>query len=188
MTLILGIDPATRTGFAIYDDDKPPSAIRAWSVTLKGGSDELKAAQAGAVLVDVIQEYRPDFVAIEAPLKNVVQHKKRSQTMFGEETSSTINPASVILPCLITGAFLGNVGGFGLPWTTIPVSTWRKQFHGSGRRPGWKRDDWKKAARQRCDQLRISVKNDDAAEAVGVAFAAPSTDVFKMYLNRVEAA
>lgn len=39
---------------------------------------------------------------------------------------------------------------------------------------------WKKMARDRCDMLKIAVKNIDEAEAVGISFSGQGTQTFKM--------
>lgn len=70
--------------------------------------------------------------------------------------------------------------------TIAPVS-WRKQFLGFGTRPGRQRKDWKKAVRDRCAQMRISITNDDVADAVGIAFAGAGCHSFKMLEARAAA-
>lgn len=180
MTLILGIDIATTTGCALYDPAKNISAIDAWSFKVKGESHEQKAYDMGLRIIEILKEKRPTFVALEAPKKNLITHRKTVQTLVGDHDEAAMNPASVILPNQLTGAVLAVLAGFGLPFCTIPDSTWRKQFLGFGRKPGWQSADWKRASRDRCDQLGVHVTNNDQSDAVGVAFAAPSHEAFKM--------
>lgn len=185
---IIGLDIASTTGCALYDTDKPVSAIEAWSFRLQGHRHEQKAANTGPEMVRIIRQYKPHFIAVEAPLKNIIQHKKQRSDLGGEHTEATINPASVILPNQLVGAALAVIAAYRLPWVIISELSWRKQFLGFSRQRGWGRDDYKRACRTRCDQLKIVCTNNDQADAVGVAFAAPSTDVFKQVRNQREAA
>lgn len=88
----------------------------------------------------------------------------------------------------MVGAARVIVGACGIPFGTIAPVSWRKQFLGFGARPGWQHKDWKKAVRDRCAQMWISVSNGDMADAVGIAFAGSATRTFKMLQRRRAAA
>ena len=183
---ILGLDIATVTGVAFYDTTEHVSKITAWSFRLKGDTDEQKASDMGVQTVGLIRKYKPDFIAIESPLKNIVTHKRTKQTLVGEVEDAAMNPASIILPNQLTGAVMAIIGAYRIPWHTVPSSTWRKCFLGFARKPGWSRKDWKRAVREQCDMLGIHVTNDDSADAVGTAFSAPSTQTYKLMMSRGE--
>lgn len=180
--LILGIDPAQHCGFALYESSEPLPLIIPGVLRTTGEDYEQRAADLGLKLTKLIRRRRPHFVAIEAPLR-VQPGKKTPMKFMGEElpeekVGSGLN--AVISSNQMVGACCAVIGAFGIPFEMISSFTWRKSFLGFGRRPEWGRNDWKRAARQRCEQLRIPVTNDDMAEAVGVAFAGAGCVSFKM--------
>lgn len=181
--LILGMDIATTTGFAWYDPSAPMSTIRTGIITATGENAEEKASSIGLQLVAMLKAERPDFVAIEQPMRNVVTFKKKKHDMAGDKEEQTINPNALQLSSL-SGAAVAIISAYRIPWLTIPSSTWRSQFLGYGRKPGFASKDWKKAAMERCQMLKIPVKKHDAAEAVGIAFAATASQQYKMLQMR----
>jgi Holliday junction resolvasome RuvABC endonuclease subunit len=181
--LILGLDIATTTGFAWYDDKASLSAIKTGLIKAEGENAEEKAASLACQIVPMLRQTKPDFVAIEQPMRNVVSFKKKRQDFGGEVEEQTINPNALQLSSL-SGAAVAVVAAYRIPWETISSSTWRKVFLGMGRSPGFDRATWKRAAVERCRALKIEVRNADAAEAVGIAFAGASTQTFKMMQAR----
>lgn len=186
MAIILGLDIATVTGFAWYDDKASMSAIRTGLIKATGDNAEQKAASLATQMVALMRDNKPDFVAIEQPMRNVVSFKKKRQDFGGEVDEQTINPNALQLSSL-SGAAVGIIAAYRIPWETIPSATWRKAFLGMGRSPGFDRSTWKRVAVERCRAMKIDVKNADAAEAVGIAFAGASTQTFRM-LNAGRAA
>jgi len=180
MSLILGLDIATTTGFAWYEPGASLSTIKTGLIKAAGDNAEEKAESLGRQLRDMLKGNRPDFVAIEQPMRNVVSFKKTRQTLAGPVDEQTINPNALQLEGLVCAAVAIIGGGYGIPWETIPSSTWRSVFLGFGRRPGFDRAAWKRAAVDRCRMLKIDVKNADAAEAVGIAFSAVNCQRYKM--------
>ena len=193
--IILGLDIATTTGFAWYDTSTASlSSINTGLLEIvgsKGMKAEEKAAAFSRLLISELHDYKfvdgqkvryrkpLDFVAIEAPMRNIQSYTKGGKDMVGETAETTVNPNQMQLIGLICAA-TAIIDAYGLPWATIPSSTWRKQFLGYGRKPGFESKDWKKAAMERCQMLKIPVKKHDAAEAVGIAFAASGSQQFKM--------
>lgn len=190
--LILGLDGAQNTGWALYDTAANLSAIRAGVIKSTGDDYEHKAASLGLGLVRLIKADRPDFIVIEMPIRSQpAARQKRTVKFMGEERVEEVAGGglnAVISSNQMVGALSAIIGAFQIPFETIAPVTWRKQFLGFGTRPGWQRKDWKKAVRERCAQLRITVTNDDMADAVGVAFAGASLQTFKMMLNQARAA
>lgn len=178
MTLILGLDIATTTGFALYTVNEPLSTIETGTIKADGADAELKAASLGYKVCQLIKQHHPNFVAIEQPLSNVVQFRKKTKSLFGEAEQLTINPNSLQLKAM-AGGVLSVVECWRIPWIKIPIQTWRKHFLGRGREKGWQRADWKRAAIERCRSLHIPVKNNDAAEAVGIALSGSVSQEFK---------
>lgn len=193
MALILGLDIATVTGFAWYDDKASLSSIRTGLIKAVGDNAEEKAADLALSLLAILKAEKPDFVAIEQPMRNVKSFTKEVDTLNGPEEISTINPNALQLEGLVCAA-IAIVAAYRIPWGTIPSATWRKSYFGSGFKPPmkqikqgkkqvWKKD-WKRAAVDRAMSLRIDVKNADAAEAVGIAFAGAQTQGYKMLQAR----
>ncbi|MEF2551964.1 hypothetical protein VQ042_11435 [Aurantimonas sp. A2-1-M11] len=81
--LILGLDGAQCTGFAYYDTERSLSSIRAGLIRASGESYEEKAIDLHRKLLIMLRKDRPDFVAIEKPLR-AQPGGKRVQTFMGE--------------------------------------------------------------------------------------------------------
>lgn len=179
MALILGLDIATTTGFAWYEPGSSLSSIKTGLIKAEGDNAEEKAASLAQQLVTMFKSARPDFVAIEQPMRNVVSFKKKRQDFGGEVEEQTINPNALQLSSL-AGAAVAIIAAYRIPWETIPSATWRKHFLGMGRAPNFDRQAWKRAAVERCRALRIDVRNADAAEAVGISMAATASQKYRM--------
>lgn len=183
MSLILGLDIATTTGFAWYDSKASMSSIKTGLIKAEGENAEEKAASLAVQLIALMKPGRPDFVAIEQPMRNVKSFRKTKTDLAGQVDDLTINPNALQLEGLVCAA-VAIVAAYKLPWETISSSTWRKVFLGMGRSPGMDRAGWKRAAVERCRSFKIDVKNADAAEAVGIAVAGASCQRFKMMMAR----
>ncbi len=181
---ILGLDPSQSTGWAFYDTTQHLSAIRAGVIRVSRaeGGYEVKAAELGRQLTRLIKDEKPDFIAMEEPLRSMPAGKKPVKFMGQEmeETQSAGGVLAVISSNQMAGACAAIIGAFGIPFATISSSSWRKQFLGVGRNHGWQRADWKRASREQCKALRIVVTNDDMADAVGIAFAGAGLPQVKM--------
>ncbi|RFC66471.1 hypothetical protein DYI37_03245 [Fulvimarina endophytica] len=187
MTLILGIDPAQKTGWAYYDTSRSLAAIRAGVIKAEGDGYEEMAANLSRQLVVMMRRERPDFVSIESPLRAPLQARSAAKNRKGLDLDDQPDAAAgfgglnaVISSNIMVGAIISAVAIKDVSWGMVSSATWRKTFLGFGRQPGWDRKAWKKATREKCAALRIPVTNDDMADAVGVAFAAPNHPIFKM--------
>lgn len=181
--ILLGLDPSQSTGWALYDTTANLSAIRAGVIRTSGDSYEEKAASLGLGVVKLVKEQRPDFVVIEMPIRSMPARQVRKVKFMGEaveEEASGSGLNAVISSNQMVGAICAVIGAYRIPFVTIAPVTWRKSFLGFGTRPGWGRKDWKKAVRDRCAQLRITVTNDDQADAVGISFAGSGLPQVKM--------
>jgi len=193
--IILGLDQAQNCGFAIYDTNAPLSAIRVGVIRAKEEkSDKYEdmSARLGLELMKLLKVERPDFVALEQPIRTMPGGggKVKAKVKFmGEE--QVVEKAvgggmnAVISSNQMTGAAAAIVGAFRIPFMTIAPVTWRKTFLGFGTRPGWERDDWKGATRARCTALKIKVTNNDQSDAVGVAVGASSSQIVKAMMMGV---
>jgi Holliday junction resolvasome RuvABC endonuclease subunit len=184
--LILGLDIATVSGFAWYEPGCSLSSIKTGLIKAQGDDAEQKAASLACQLVTMLKPVKPDFVAIEQPMRNVVSFKKTKQTLTGPVDEQTINPNALQLEGLVCAA-VAIIAAYRIPWETISSSTWRKHFLGMGRSPGLDRAGWKRAAVERCRAFKIDVRNADAAEAVGIAMAGEGTQTYRMIKARAAA-
>lgn len=190
--LVLGLDPSQKTGFAWYDTNRSLSAIRAGVIKAEGDCYEEMAGDLARKLGGMLRAERPDFIAIEAPLRQKAPVKRKAK-LLGDDAPEQGAPDfgglnAIISSNQITGALVGVASFKGIPWAMVSSGTWRKSFLGFGRQTGWARKDWKKATRERCAVLKIPVTNDDMADAVGVAFTAPGLPDFKFLQHRTEQA
>lgn len=190
--IILGLDPAQKTGFAYYDTERSISSIHAGVIQCQPGKGipiEVKASQLGREFMRLLRDQRPDLVAIEEPGRrqfDVQDDDDDSVDLAGEADGDGPRKTglkSIISSNQIVGGYAMLCGVKAIPFVTIPVATWRKQFLGFARRPGFTRKHWKAAAREKCAQLKITVTNDDMADAVGVAFAATAEQLFRKIRN-----
>lgn len=184
--LILGLDIATTTGFAWYEPGSSLASIKTGLIKAEGENAEEKAASLAQQLVVMFKAGRPDFVAIEQPMRNVKSFRKVRNDLAGAVEEQTINPNALQLEGLVCAA-VAIIAAYRIPWETISSATWRKHFLGMGRAPNFDRQAWKRAAVERCRVFKIAVKNADAAEAVGIAMAGEATQGFRMMQARAAA-
>lgn len=199
MALILGLDPSQKTGWALYDTTCQPSAIRCGVLKVKGeaGEFEHNAGILGRLLKDLIKDgiARPHFAVIERaprqPYGSFRAGKPSTIKFMGEEVAAQDGDVgggnglqSTLSTNQMAAALASVLGCFNIPFETMTDSEWRKAAYGFGRRSGWTRPDWKRHARQTCHQMRISVTNDDMAEACWIAFAGKASQTFRMMQAR----
>ncbi len=187
MPLIIGLDVAQATGYAIFETSRSPSAIRAGVLKAVGGTYEEKAATLARAFGMILKAGRPDLVAIEMPIRTQPAARRKVKMMGEEEVvegGGGLN--AVISSNQLVGSIAGICGWKDIPFVMIAPVTWRTSFLGFGRRAGWARKDWKRAVREQCAREHITVTSDDQADAVGVAIAAQNTDAFKMIRHRAE--
>lgn len=189
---ILGLDPSQSTGWALYDTTAHLSAIQAGVIRVSRaeGGYEVKAAELGRQVRAIIAAQRPDFVAVEQPLRQKPgAGKKKAKLRFSGDLVSAVDENdydddgggglnAVISSNQMVGAICGVIGVFGIPFATISVQTWRKMAYGPGSLGG--RKQAKAKARELCRQHRIIATNDDMAEAVWIAFAGAGLPQAKM--------
>ncbi|MFN3337243.1 MAG: hypothetical protein ACK42I_07065 [Thermomicrobium sp.] len=170
---IMGLDLATRSGWAVRDSERHRSSIQCGTFSVKEYQWEEKYAIAANLFYRLIKEHAPDFVAIERPEHGVRQFKKKGKAdLTGEEqTISTINPAALQLTG-IAGAIIGICTLMRVPYGTIAATSWRPVYYGKGIKP-LQGQDWKDLAIETCERENINLPRTkaeakDAAEAVGV--------------------
>lgn len=182
--IIEGLDIATSTGFARLDRPGSIQAAKCGVIHLGDGDNaEDKAGLMGLAMRNRYGpkgEGKPDFVAIEMPMRSVVMHKKKGAAK-GE---TTINPNAMQLSAL-AGATTAILDAFGIPWGLISSQTWRSVYFGKNFTPPIKiihhknntttqEDDWKQAAINEAQRQRVvlpgnKIAQGDAAEALAIA-------------------
>lgn len=183
--IVMGLDLATRSGWAVRDSAKHRSSIKCGTFTVKEYEWESKYGIAANLFYRLVKEHAPDFVAIERPEHGVRQFKKKGKAdLTGkEENISTINPAALQLTG-IAGAVIGICTLMRIPFGTIAAVSWRPVYFGKGVRPAEKQD-WKDLAIQMCERENIQLprtkaEQRDAAEAVGICTCWHKCDIPKI--------
>lgn len=183
--LIEGLDIATSTGFALIDRPGPISSAICGAIHVGDGEAEEKAGFLALRLVKRYRERKPDFVAIEQPMRNVVMFTKNGKAdLAGKQKKTTINPNALQLSAL-AGAACAILDAYKIPWGLIATSTWRSMYFGKGFSPPVKtirhkngsvsyEDDWKLAAINEARRQGLILTGDktaqgDAAEALAIA-------------------
>lgn len=176
--LILGLDLASVTGWALWDTAKHRSSIECGVLEFPPkASVEYRAAQIGLKLTELIRDCK-------------VRYGRKPDMAVAEEAMklSLKGTQSTIVSCMLHGAVYGTLANHGIMWGTMSVQTWRSQFYGRGNRPPQKMvkkkvngveqmvsaDDWKQAAIDACEQMGVTLpaskaKAHNAAESVAVA-------------------
>lgn len=171
--IVMGLDLATRSGWAVRDSAKHRSRIKCGTFEVKDYAWEDKYAIAANLFYRLVKEHQPDFVAIERPEHGVRQFKKKGKAdLTGkEETVTTINPAALQLTG-IAGAVIAICQIKAIPFGTIAAVSWRPVYFGKGVKPAQGKD-WKDLAIEYATNEGITLpttkaEQRDAAEAIGV--------------------
>lgn len=171
--IIMGLDLATRSGWAVRDSNKHRSTILCGTFAVNEYEWEEKYPVAANLFYRLVKEHKPDFVAIERPEHGVRQFKKKGKAdLTGkEEIVSTINPAALQLTG-IAGAITAICMMMKIPFGTVAATSWRPVYYGKGVKPT-EGQDWKDLAIAACEREKIKLpktkaEQRDAAEAVGV--------------------
>lgn len=162
---ILALDIATKTGWALYDTDRPPSAILTGHFVCEGRGAFEKVASMRRKLPGIVKKQKPDFVAIEKPLDRIIQFKKTRKDLFGEEEQvSTINPGMVIQLNQLKASAQTVVMAFDIECCEVSPRTWQtvipKSIAGK---------DAKGRARKYCESLKIEGATADERDAAVIA-------------------
>lgn len=163
--IILSLDVASKTGWAVYDTDRPPSAILSGSLQFVGSNAFEKVQDMRRKLPKLVREHKPDFCAIEAPLAFVPSFTKKKRGLFGEEEeTSTINPGTIMQLNRLAGAAQMVVQGQNVPCVEVRPQTWQaaavpKSFVGPT----------KKRVKDFVASLKVLAPNQDACDAVAIA-------------------
>lgn len=175
------MDPATNTGYAIYDTNTSPSSIECGSIKLDGKSafDKVKAVR--ELLPPIIKKYRPDFVVFEAPLSIIPRFERKREDLAGEAEETTINAGTILQLNRISGAVQAVVEAYRIPCEEVRPQTWQTII------PKNIKGNTKRRASLYCDLLKIVGKNNDARDAAIIAlWAAGRSQQLKLEMRTAE--
>lgn len=163
--MLLGIDPATTTGWALWT----PHEIIAGSITASGRTHGAKAASLSRELAAVCKGRDITMAAIEAPLPPNLSKKVFVNDLAGPrmEKKGITQYKTILFAYGVRMCFLATLHSLGIVTFEVNARAWRTSFFGKGVK-GRDRDEWKRMAREYADRLGCQVANDDAAEAVGI--------------------
>jgi hypothetical protein len=154
---ISGLDIATYMGVSWMPLGTPPWKWRAITIEAEGGTTiERGVDLARGLRSEYARHGTPDFVAIEAPIANILKNR----------------PGQLDLN-IFAGTVTGMLDTLGIPWGWVSIATWRAYAYGKGVKPTGD-DNWKDLAIQFAEQSKIQLPSTkkaarDAAESVGVA-------------------
>jgi hypothetical protein len=191
--IIEGLDIATSCGVAQVEKPGRLSSARCLCLYAEGENSEEKAGELAWLLMQRYRDTtaRPQFVAIEMPMRNVMTFHKEGADLAGQTQKDTINPNALQLSGL-AGAAVAILNCYRIPWGLVASKTWRNAYFGkqfvppkvvvkkrnrkTGKMEETLKDDWKQAAIDMALRERISLPSTkaeqrDAAEAIGIAWA-----------------
>lgn len=170
---VLGADPAGGFGYALYDTDKPVSAIESGSLKLEGDNIVEKLTDLRLRFVPIVKEFQPHFAGVESPFKFAPRYQKQPKRdlLTGvvveqpAEGETTINPGTISDCGQIAGAATAILLCWNVRCMQIPPRTWQAIIPSNLRQL----PDPKKRAKAYCDMLRIASPNIDSRDAALIA-------------------
>ena len=81
----------------------------------------------------------------------------------------TVNARPALILNRVAGVTIAVLDGKRRRFTEVAPETWRQHFLGYGRKKGFKPPDYKRAAKSQCELLGIPARNQDQADAAGIA-------------------
>lgn len=210
MPIVIGCDPGQKAGYCFYDTDRGLSAME-FGVLKPDPNDESYEEMASTIafkMHEMLKERWPDrskrpaMAAIEMPPRQKFIIKSddtaaRYAKVMGVEAEVTDDDhksegreqglGSIISTSEIAAALCTVFRLYKIPFVIMKDSRWRKLAYGFGTQKGWRREDWKKHARTTCAHMRVTVTNDDQAEACMLAIAGAADMKFKKLVNDAEA-
>lgn len=178
MIYVLGFDPSKYTGWSLYSPDLHRSDnncahVKCGVLEMPEKADMYYTAdQIGCRVTGLLRQIKiefgqyPNFAVLEEQIEAQVSIRGRGQSFAGS-----------ISPWVATSAIVATLANFGIPYGTLPASTWRKAFYGQGFKPALDnkgKNDWKSAAIAECARLGIILPKQkalahNAAEACALA-------------------
>lgn len=189
---LLGIDPATKTGWALYEPIPGHNPrVRLGIIEADGSSDARLFADFAIRIARLFAEVEPDVVGLEAPIPSFAAGElieDPNALIPGSRVRRQIRDERSVRRSLgLRAIILANIGArrhsrglpSGIPYEEVTSQTWRKSFFGKGTKPPAtvapknRRPWWKAQAVAQAKLLgnawKFAVPGPDAAEALGIA-------------------
>lgn len=162
--IVMAFDVATKTGWAVYDTKKPPSSIVSGCVVFEGKSPFEKVFNVRRLIPKIIREHKPEFCVMEACLPFIPRFRKKTETIFGEETEEeTLNAGTALMLSRLAGAVQICISGLNIPCTEVAPRTWQSII------PRIYSGEPKARVKQFAESLKIVAPNADARDAAIIA-------------------
>lgn len=174
---LVGLDQALRnSGAAVLDGDR---FVLAEAFHAKGVSQGAAFHEFRRWWERFLQTHKPEWVAIEEPLRSDMQRTKvdfRPNDAFGQSVVKTKVPLTNMQTLLglygIRAVALEVCHSLNIEYVETNVQDWRQTIHGIRQAPKGTANTsewWKARALARCKQLGWNVPSKDAAEAALIA-------------------
>lgn len=187
--MLLALDVATTTGFCLYQTLGAGRAprIRCGSFKCLGDDFDTKAESLSDHLYALLKAERSagariEYAAIEAPLRLIPKsHGRKHGGLFAStpDDGAGSNPNTLMQLHAMTGSACCMLRRFHIPKRIVAPSTWRKSFIGITRAPAtverkdgskWLKAQVREAADRLGNKYGFHVPNNDASDAIGIAF------------------
>lgn len=184
MTVLMAFDPATKCGWATYEDlgrgRKP--RVQCGSFTAVGDNEGQLFSDFARKASALIVEKRPVRIAVEMRMPTNAGHWEDSSDsgdMVGGKTWQTDKyDHANKLQDGIRAVLLATIAAprpriqqpAGFPYHEVPINSWRKSFFGAGTKPpqppttikpksrsAWRRGWWKREAKMKADALGLDM-------------------------------
>jgi hypothetical protein len=184
---ILGLDIATKTGWAIYDDSQPLTAkghvtnrIEMGTVHLRGGNADEQIQFMHDDLYPIIQNAEPDWMVIEQPLNWIKNYSKKGYDLAGQIKGSGPNAKTVMtLNRLYGAAVIMGIIQCGTKVLTVQPQSWQAMMGTRAQNDAiryylddkGKRHDgsMKRVVKHYCSLIGIEGGDDNARDAAVIA-------------------
>lgn len=186
MALILAFDQSiARTGWCLYE---PPShsSMLIGSFTSRPET-HMSTEEKTGIFCDEIEKlfrgHKPQFVIWEAAAEVIRSFVKQGMEDLAGPVKAppmTVNADQLILRD-IQGHIRHAARARRIPYEPVQPKTWRAAILKNG---NLGREEAKKKAREFCAMLRVSVKNEDQAEAVCIALYGATTQTYRLMTAR----
>jgi len=184
--ILLGLDISTNVGWALYDLDKPLSAIETGFFKCAGDSDFEKAGSLHTLLAGLIRRLQrdgktPDLAVFEAPLDFIPRFEKKRKDLGGTvEETTTINPKTIGLLHGLARTAQAVLRGYKIRHMEVRPQTWQTIIPRSLKQSIQGDKATKRRAERTCDMLRIVATNEHKRDAALIAVWASGSQQVKM--------
>lgn len=186
--LLLALDIATVTGFALHEHIGPGRAprIRCGSWRCEGDDFDTKTESLSDHLYRLLIEERNAgrriaYAAIEEPLRLIPKGGRKPGGLFASTPADQAqsNPHTLMVLHAMAGGASAILRRFHIPKRIVTPATWRKSFIGVTRAPPsvlrkdgsrWLKTQVRDAADLLGSKYGFNVPNNDASDALGISF------------------